>query len=149
MLGTAGQTVSAPGITSAQSRQRQSGPVEIVTTDASGNLASDGGVLFGELSSINRQLSTIDNRLNTLDRRTEKAFEGVAMSMAMASAVPYLSDSENFAFSGSFGAFETGNQALAFGVRARVSRAMSLGGGLAVGVQDGSVGGTVNARWGW
>jgi YadA-like membrane anchor domain len=67
----------------------------------------------------------------------------------MASAVPDLTDSEHFALSGSLGTFEGGNQAMAFGARARVTRNVSVGGGVAVGFDQGTVGGTVNARVGW
>ena len=43
VLGTSAETITAPGITSALSLSRQSGPIELVTSDANGNLATDGG----------------------------------------------------------------------------------------------------------
>jgi YadA-like membrane anchor domain len=42
--------------------------------------------------------------------------------------------------------FEGDNQAMAFGARARVTSNLSVGGGVAVGFDQGTVGGTVNAR---
>lgn len=42
-LGTSEDTISAPGITSQLSKDRQTGPIEIVTSDSEGRLATDGG----------------------------------------------------------------------------------------------------------
>ena len=42
-------TYTTPGITSDLSRARQSGPLEVVTSDSNGHLASDGGQIFREL----------------------------------------------------------------------------------------------------
>lgn len=50
VFGTAGNTYTMPGITSTLSRQRQSGPLEVVNTDAAGNLATDGGEIYRTLS---------------------------------------------------------------------------------------------------
>jgi hypothetical protein len=52
VLGTAGQTVTAPGMNSNLSRARQSGPLGVVTSDNAGNLASDNGALFKEVTGI-------------------------------------------------------------------------------------------------
>ena len=70
------------------------------------------------------------------------------MAMAVAGALPYLTDSESFAMSGSFGTFGT-EQALAFGGRVRVKNRLSVAGGLAIGMNGGNFGGTVSARIGW
>ena len=73
MLGTASQTYTAPGITSNLSRSRQSGPLELATTDTFGNLATDGGDTF---------------------RTIAKLQAGVAL--ALAAEAPSLTTSENF-----------------------------------------------------
>ena len=57
--------------------------------------------------------------------------------------------SAHFAISGSLGTFEGDHQAMTFGARARVTSNLSVGGGVAVGFDQGTVGGTVNARIGW
>ena len=49
VLGTASNTYSAPGIASDASRAAQSGPLEVVTSDGAGNLATDGGSIFATL----------------------------------------------------------------------------------------------------
>ncbi|MCH8240308.1 MAG: hypothetical protein IIB62_09730 [Proteobacteria bacterium] len=41
-----------PGITSALSKARQSGPLELFTTDRAGNAASDGGKTFKAISEL-------------------------------------------------------------------------------------------------
>jgi hypothetical protein len=70
------------------------------------------------------------------------------MAMAMAGALPYLTDTDTFALSGSFGTFDNGN-ALALGGRLRLSERLTVAGGLAMGLDGGNYGGTVSARIGW
>ena len=106
----------------------------LVTTDAQGNLASDGGALQGQ----------VDRHDDDIDENSE----GVAMAMAMAGAVPALHTGEQFAVAGSWGAFE-GENGLAFGARMRVSDGLSVAGGVGAGLDNGSVGGTVSGRYGW
>ncbi len=52
VLGTNNETVTAPGMNSNLSRQRQSGPLGVVTSDNAGNLASDNGALYKELTGV-------------------------------------------------------------------------------------------------
>ncbi len=88
MLGTANHTYTAPGITSAESRNRQSGPLEVATTDSSGHLATDGGQIFRELGE-----------------------QGAGIAIAMALENPDLVGNETFGLSANLGFFE-GNTAL-------------------------------------
>ena len=90
VLGTENHTYTAPGITSGASRAFQQGPLEVVTTDAAGNLASDGGLLFDELS---------------------KMGGGVAIAMALEN--PDLVGNERFGLAGNV-AFWEDNVALGF-----------------------------------
>ena len=80
VLGTSSHTYTAPGITSALSKSRQSGPLEFVTSDANGNLATDGGQFFSQL---NNDLKRIDENQS-----------GVALAMAIAN--PDLTGNERF-----------------------------------------------------
>jgi hypothetical protein len=89
-LGTARHTYTAAGITSLESRQRQQGPLEVVTSDANGHLATDGGLLFEELSKLGG---------------------GVAIAMALEN--PDLVGNERFGLAGNV-AFWEGNVALGF-----------------------------------
>ncbi len=141
VFGTASNTYTTPGITSEASLAAQ-GPVQgLVTTDASGNLAPDGGALQGQ---VNTNTSNIAKNASDIDTNTE----GVAMSMPMASAIPELYSGETFAISGSWGTFE-GENGLAFGGRMRLTDRFSLAGGVSAGLDNGSVGGTVSGRIGW
>lgn len=89
VLGTGLHTYTLTGIASAESRARQSGPLELVTSDAFGNLATDGGIIF-----------------DRLDDHTS----GIALAMAMEN--PDLTGDETFGFSGNYGTFQ-GAHALA------------------------------------
>ena len=107
VLGTSSHSYQAPGITSSQSKSRQSGQLEIVTSDANGNLATDGGQFFNQLASLDNDLSTIDNRLTKLDRRTDENELGVALAMSMQN--PDLVGNERFGMAANWGAFEGAN----------------------------------------
>src|SRR4029079_10048273 len=72
---TKDDTYRTPGITSNLSKNRQSGPLEVVTSDAGGNLATDGGQIFDDLDGLN-------HRVDRLNRRSDEAFAGVALAMA-------------------------------------------------------------------
>ena len=88
VLGTANHTYTAPGITSAESRNRQSGPLEVATTDSNGHLATDGGQIFRELGE-----------------------QGAGIAIAMALENPDLVGNETFGLAANLGFFE-GNTAL-------------------------------------
>ena len=88
VFGTASSTYVAPGITSAASKAAQSGPLQIVTSDASGNLATNTAAGLGlasstDISAINSQLTGINAHLNDLDSRTTKALNVAAPDRAL------------------------------------------------------------------
>jgi autotransporter adhesin len=77
VFGTASNTYTMGGITSAASRAAQSGPTQIVTSDAGGNLATStlaglGIASTADISSINAQLAGINSHLNDLDDRVNR-----------------------------------------------------------------------------
>jgi hypothetical protein len=124
-FGTAANTYTMAGITSTASRAAQSGPLEVVTTDANGNLASDGGEIF---------------------RRLDENTEGVALALAM--DAPTLLPGENFALTGNWGTFE-GENAVAFSGTLRIANNISLNGGVGFGASSGNVGRRAGLRIGW
>jgi hypothetical protein len=81
-------TYTTPGITSSLSKSRQSGPLEVVTTDSAGHLASDGGEIFEELGRV-----------------------GAGIAIATAMENPDLVGNEKFGLAANLGFFE-GNTAL-------------------------------------
>ena len=82
-------TYTMRGIASEKSRSFQNGPLEIATTDAAGNLASDGGQIFNKLSE-----------------------QGAGIALAVAMENPDLVANETFGLAANIGFFE-GNSALA------------------------------------
>jgi hypothetical protein len=124
MLGTATQTYTTPGIVSGLSKARQTvGPLEVVTTDQAGNLASDGGQIFDELSKLNG---------------------GVAVAMAMTN--PDLVGSETFGIAGNVSYWEQ-NVALGFSAMGVLGRNMfgsgerlAVSGAVGVSVEEESFG---------
>jgi len=98
VFGTASNTYTTPGITSGASKSAQAGPLEVVTTDASGNLASDGGAIFSALSELNG---------------------GVAIAMAMVN--PDLVGNETFGIAGNI-SYWNENVALGFSAVGVVGR---------------------------
>jgi autotransporter adhesin len=151
VLGTSSHSYQAPGITSSQSKSRQSGQLEIVTSDANGNLATDGGQFFEQLAS----LDALDGRLTKLDRRTDENESGVALAMSMEN--PDLVGNERFGMAANWGTFEganalgmslmgvLGHDFIAKGDRAAIS------GGFGVGFSndhgDDVFGGRVGLQW--
>jgi hypothetical protein len=160
VFGTKDDTYRTPGITSNLSKNRQSGPLEVVTSDAGGNLATDGGQIFDDLDGLN-------HRVDRLNRRSDEAFAGVAL--AMASTGPDLTGNERFGVSANWGNFEGANAfgmglegVLAYDVFTRGDR-FAVTGGWGVGFEDGNnghngfgsndddtvFGGRVGAQWTW
>jgi trimeric autotransporter adhesin len=144
-FGTASSTYAAPGITSAASRAAQSGSLQIVTSDAGGNLATNtaAGLGLASLTDIN----SINARISDLDGRATKALNGVSMAFAMA-GTPWLLPTERFAVAMDWGTFQ-GTNAVALNGAFRLSTNVQASGGLAYGANGGGVGGRAGVRIGW
>jgi autotransporter adhesin len=66
-FGTAANTYTMAGITSATSKAAQSGAIQVVTSDAAGNLATTPlSSLTTDLSGINAQLANLQNQIGQL-----------------------------------------------------------------------------------
>jgi len=151
-FGTASNTYVAPGITSAASKAAQSGPLEIVTSDAGGHLATNTPAGLGlasltDINAINAQLGGMNTRINDLDGRTTKALNGVSMAFAMG-GTPWLLPTERFAVSMDWGTFQ-GTNALALTAAVRLGTNVQANGGLAYGANGGGAGGRAGVRVGW
>lgn len=135
MIGTELHTLTAPGIDSKLSRLRQSGRLEIVTSDAGGHLATDGGQVFDRL---------------------DEHEAGIALAYSMEN--PTLGEDDRFGVATAWGTFE-GAQAFsvsALGIVAKdvlfkgdsVGLFGSVGGGFVDEARgDNIVGGRVGAQW--
>jgi hypothetical protein len=144
-FGTASSTYVAPGITSGASKAAQSGPLQIVTSDAGGNLATNtaAGLGLASLTDIN----SVNARISDLDGRATKALNGVSMAFAMA-GTPWLLPAERFAVAMDWGTFQ-GTNAVALNGAFRLSTNVQASGGLAYGANGGGVGGRAGVRVGW
>jgi hypothetical protein len=119
-------TYTMAGIASAASRAAQQGPLEVVTTDAQGNLASDGGA-------FQRQ---IDN----LGRRDGELADGIAIALALQQ--PIFHSGQKFAGRLGYGNFD-GSNALGLSLAGVIDRgsfgsnsSITLDGGVGVGTFD-------------
>ena len=138
----------------AASRAAQSGPVQVVTTDANGNLASDGGAVFNNINILNSnvnilnsQMARINQNLDQLNRDVKRLDGGVAMAMALGGV--YLPEHQRFAIHTNVG-FYNGAQALAVQAVARINRTFTANGGVAYDLNgNGGVGGRVGLSAGW
>jgi hypothetical protein len=147
VIGTASNTYTAPGITSAASRAAQNGPVEVVTTDAKGNLASDGGAIFSNINILNSQVARINQNLDQLNHDVKRLDGGVAMAMALGGV--YLPEHQRFAIHTDVG-FYNGAQAVAVQAIARINQMFTANGGVAYDMGGrGGVGGRVGISAGW
>jgi hypothetical protein len=145
VFGTTSNTYTMSGIASSASRAVQSGPVQVVTSDSGGNLAtaslSDLGLAsMGDIANIN-------SRIEDLTARSNKAFTGVAMAFAMA-GVPTLLPSETFAATMNWGTFQGAN-GLALNAAVRVGPNVQVNGGVGYGPDERIAGGRVGLRVGW
>jgi hypothetical protein len=137
-LGNSANTYTMAGITSAASKAAQSGPVQVVTSDANGNLAT---------MDISGNLGALNARIDSIDGKTNRALQGVAMAFAMA-GTPTLMANETFAFSGNWGTYE-GQQGLAFGAALRLHRNIQANAGIAYGPNQNTLGGRAGLRVAW
>jgi autotransporter adhesin len=105
MFGTAGNTYTMAGITSGASAAAQSGPVQIVTSDSGGNLATSTAAGLGlattsQINAINSQLGALSSTINNVNTEARR---GIAATAAMASApTPSGPGRTTFAINGSF-----------------------------------------------
>ena len=132
MLGTVKSTYTAPGITSAASRAAQTGPTEVVTSDAAGNLATDGGA--------------ITSQINQAFRRIDENSQGVAIALAMGGI--YIPPTKNFSLTGGYGNF-AGHNAFATQMALRLDNSTILTGGLGLGLANGDVPTSFGSRVGF
>nr|WP_283808419.1 hypothetical protein [Bradyrhizobium sp. AS23.2] len=146
-IGTASNTYRLSGITSAASLAAQSGTTYLVTSDASGNLATTGFSTAG-LTSLQSQVTSLQSQV--LDNRTE-ARTGTAIALAVGS-MPALQPGRKFALSGGYGNFQ-GSNAFGLGATALVydskSYAVVVNAGAGIGLERNVAGGrgAVSVQW--
>lgn len=125
-----------------------------MTTDANGNLASDGGAVFNNINILNSnvnilnsQMARITQNLDQLNHDVKRLDGGVAMAMALGGV--YLPEHQRFAIHTNMG-FYNGAQALGVQAVARINHTFTANGGMAYDLTgNGGVGGRVGISAGW
>jgi hypothetical protein len=138
-IGGASNTYTLGGIASAESLAAQSGPIQVVTADASGNLATDGGVLFDALVNISGDFAALSGEI-------DEVRNGLAMAIAL--DAPYIPPGQTFMLSSGLGFFE-GSSAFALSGAYRVSDQMQLDGGIGIADEGRDVGARLGLTIGW
>ena len=151
VFGRSTETYTTPGITSDLSLSRQSGPLEVVTSDANGHLATDGGALFGQINQLQNNDTKIFSQLDKLHSDVDTVESGVAI--ALSAVGPDLTGAESFGLSLNWGGFEGANAigggATGVVYRGQASR-LAVTGGIGVGMDgDDAVGGRAGGQLTW
>ena len=141
------------------SKDRQTqGPIEIVTSDQGGNLATDGGFVFDKIDEFDHHFTQVDRRLdNQGDKRIDENKSGVALAISMEN--PDLTGNERFGVAMNYGNFEGASAlswsamgVLGYDVLSRGDR-VAFSGGFGVGFEENNGddvwGGRVGAQWTW
>ncbi len=136
-IGTGTNTLTASGITSLASRSAQVGPLQIVTSDQDGNLATDTPASLGLAS----QADVDENR------------QGIAGAYAISGIPNIVPEGKNFIGSINWGGFEGAN-ALATGGAVRLFTTSSgsqifANGAVAFGLDDSATGGRAGFSMTW
>jgi autotransporter adhesin len=145
-VGTATSTYTLSGITSAASKAAQSGPTQLVTSDASGNLATTTLASLGlastaDINGINSQLAALNGRVDNLTRESRG---GVALALA-ASGLQFDPRPGKLSVAGGFGNFQ-GQSGLAVGLGYAHSNEMRFNAAFTA-AQQGAVGMRAGASW--
>lgn len=138
VFGTASNTYTLPGLPSAASTAAQSGPTQLVTTDAAGNLGTISIPSIGTASATD---------LVVLSQKIRKAFTGVAMAFAVSGA-PTVLPNEKFVLSANWGTFQGENGAALSGA-VRIYHNVQLQGSFAYGFRENMAGGHAGLRFGF
>ena len=141
-MGTKQDTYRAPGIVSQLSKDRQTdGPIEIVTSDQGGNLATDGGFVFDKIDEFDDHFTQVDRRLDQHDKRIDENKSGVALAISIEN--PDLIGNERFGVAMNYGNFEGASAlswsamgVLGYDVLSRGDR-VAVSGGFGVGFEEG------------
>jgi trimeric autotransporter adhesin len=148
-FGTATNTYTMAGVTSAASLAAQTGPVSFVTTDTAGNLAALSMSSIASASSVaalDGRVTNLESNVRTLNYDVRKAFEGAAVAIAMGGAA--LPDNKKFAISANWGTF-SGENAFGGMAQMRISNNFVANAAVGTGFTRGGVGGRVGGTFAW
>jgi autotransporter adhesin len=144
-LGSSASTYTLAGIGSAESNAAQSGAVELVTTDAAGNLGTS-SLDLAAIEGLGGRTGALEGQVTALNQGLRGANGGIAAAMAMGGTV--MPPGSSFAMSFNLATYR-GEQGFSGSAVARVSEAVWVSGGVAGSTVRGSTGGRVGVTFGW
>ena len=147
VFGTATNTYTMSGITSAASRAAQSGPTQIVTADTAGNLATTtlgalGVASTADLNAINTQLASLQTEIDT---NLREARAGTALALA-ASGLHYDMRPGKLSVAAAYGNFK-GMSGLAAGLGYAINERVRVNGSFTASPDVNAYGGVVGASF--
>lgn len=157
VYGTTSNTHTMAGLTSQASLDAQ-GPVHgFVTTDADGNLASDGGAALNQINTNTSNIAALSDRIDgavgVLNKRDDELAEGIATALALQQ--PIFQPGQDFAIRFGYGNFDGSDAfgAVAAGVVARnfgsPTGTVTVDAGVGVGANEGTVAARSGVTFGW
>jgi autotransporter adhesin len=147
-VGTATNTYTLAGVTSAASLAAQSGPTQVVTTDAFGNLAA-AGFSAQDISSLQAQANSLQSQIGNLQSQVtynlREARSGIASALA-ASNLHYDQRPGKASVALAAGNFR-GQSALAGGLGYAVSDRWRVNASFSTSTYQGDFGAAVGSSW--
>jgi hypothetical protein len=152
MVGTASTTYTMPGITSNASKSAQGSPTQIVTSNASGDLAAYTPSELGIATSSD--VAGLQSNINRLGRRDKELTEGIAAIASLAQ--PMLLPGQHFAMRAGWGGYDDANAVglsaagvIASNLLSQGRGTLTLDGGVGFGTDEGEVAGRAGMSFGW
>jgi hypothetical protein len=150
-IGQSTSTYTLGGISSAASRAAQGGPVNFVTSDAAGNLATHSAADMGLATT--GDISALNSQIGGLQKRDNELAEGIAIALAL--STPTFQGNQTFAARIGWGNFD-GSNAMGLSLAGVLDRGgfgkgttVVIDGGIGYGSADGTVAGKGGITFGF
>jgi hypothetical protein len=144
-VGTAANTYTLAGVTSAASLAAQTGPTQVVTTDAFGNLAA-ASFTPQDISTLQSNVGVLQQNVSVLQTQMRQAFEGTAIAIALGGAS--LPADKRFAISTNWGNFR-GQNAVGVAAQYRITDYAVANLGVGGGFAQGGIGSRAGVTFAW
>jgi len=151
-VGTVASTYTMRGITTAASLAAQTGPTQVVTTDAAGNLAAasftpqDISALQSNVGVLQQNVTVLQQNVAVLQQQMKQGFEGSAIAIALGGAA--LPSDKRFAISTNWGNFR-GQNAVGVGAQFRLTDYAVANVGVGGGFAQGGIGSRAGVTFAW
>ncbi len=150
-IGQSTSTYTLGGISSAASRAAQGGPVNFVTSDAAGNLATRSAADMGLATT--GDINALNSQIGGLQKRDNELAEGIAIALAL--STPTFQGNQTFAARFGWGNFD-GSNAMGLSLAGVLDRggfgkgtSVVIDGGIGYGSAEGTVAGKGGITFGF